>query len=196
MKVNLTTSVLSPAPVRANVRRGVGLLLIHMIIATIQVARAQVSTQLFTLQPGWNSIYLEVQPSDNSTATVFSNLPVASVWTRAERLSSVEFIQDPSEKAFNEAGWLRWFPPARPEALLNNLVAVFANRAYLLRSTNVTPVVWSVSGRPSLRQVGWVPDAYNLRGLPVDPGNPPTFLNFFRHSKAHFNATTGQLQKI
>jgi hypothetical protein len=30
----------------------------------------------------------------------------------------------------------------------------------------------------------------------VDPGAPPTFLNFFRYSKAHYNAASSQLQKI
>src|SRR5262245_39294720 len=173
----------------------IGLPLFVLVVA-LNCAHAQIATQTFTLQPGWNSIYLEVQPADNSTASVFSNLPVASVWTRAERLSSVEFIQNPSEAAFNNPAWLRWFPPARHEALLNNLFTVQANRAYLIKLTNATPITWGVTGRPSLRQVGWVPDACNLRGLPVDPANPPTFLNFFRHSKAHFNATTGQLQKI
>src|SRR5688572_10438830 len=163
---------------------------------TIDCARAQTITQSITLQPGWNAVWLEVQPAANRTDTVFSNLPVASVWTRAERLSSVEFIQDPSEETFNEAGWLGWFHPSRPEAFLGNLFAVHANRAYLIKLTNATPVNWSVVGRPSLRRVSWVPDSYNLRGLPVDPASPPTFLNFLRPSKAHYDAAAGQLQSV
>jgi hypothetical protein len=159
-------------------------------------ACAQVVTQSLTLQPGWNAIHLEVQPADNSADGVFGALPVASVWARAERLASAEFIQNASEAAFNEAGWLRWFHPSRPEAFLNNLHAVHANRSYLVKSTNANPINWSVTGRPALRQTGWVPDAYNLRGLPVDPVTPPTFLNFFRHSAAHFNAASSQLEKI
>src|SRR5437762_14301529 len=95
------------------------------------VARGQNVTQSFTLQPGWNAIYLEVRPADNSTATIFSNLPVASVWTRAERLSSIDSIQDASEELFNRAGWLGWLHPSRPQALPRNLVAFAANRAYL-----------------------------------------------------------------
>ncbi len=159
-------------------------------------AHGQNITQTVTLQPGWNSVYLEVQPSNNAANAVFGSLPVASVWTRAERLSSVDYIQNASEAAFNQAGWLGWFHPSRPEAFLNNLFSVQANRAYLIKSTNATPVVWSVTGRPALRQLDWVPDAYNLRGLPVDPAAPPTFLNFFRHSKAHYNSASGQLEKI
>jgi hypothetical protein len=162
----------------------------------IHSARAQAITQNITLQPGWNAVWLEVQPSANRTDTIFSNLPVASVWTRAERLSSVEFIQDPSEEAFNQSGWLGWFHPSRPDAFLGNLFAVHANRAYLIKVNNSTPVNWSVVGRPSLRRLSWVPDSYNLRGLPVDPASPPTFLNFLRPSKAHYDAAAGQLQSI
>jgi len=159
-------------------------------------AHGQTINQTITLQPGWNSVYLEVQPTNNDANAVFAGLPVASVWTRAERLSSVDYIQNASEETFNEAGWLRWFHPSRSEAFLNNLFSVFANRAYLIKSTNATPVVWDITGRPSLRQQAWVPDSYNLRGLPVDTNSPPTFVNFFRYSKAHYNPTSGQMQKI
>ena len=157
---------------------------------------SQSITQSITLQPGWNAVYLEVQPTNNAANVVFAGLPVASVWTRAERLSSVDFIQNASEANFNEAGWLRWFHPSRPEAFLNNLFAVVANHAYLLKLTNATPVVWNIAGRPGLSPSAWVPDAYNLRGLPVDTNSPPTFLSFFRPSKAHYAAATGQLEKI
>ncbi len=162
----------------------------------LQYCGAQSVTQTITLQPGWNAVYLEVQPSDHTANAVFGGLPVASVWTRAERLSSVDYIQTASEQTYNTASWLRWFHPSRPEAFLNNLFAVFANRAYLVKCTNATPVVWNVTGRPALSQPAWVSDSYTLRGIPVDATNPPSFLNFFRSSTAHYNAGLGQIQKI
>lgn len=158
--------------------------------------KAQNVTQTITLQPGWNAIWIEVQPTNNRASAVFSNLPIVSVWTRAERLTSVDYIQNASEAVFNEAGWLHWLPPWRTESFLNNLFSVFANRAYLIRCTNATPLVWHITGRPSLRQMDWVPDSYNLRGLPVETNATPTFVNFFRNSKAHYNPASGQMQKI
>jgi len=157
---------------------------------------AQAHTQTITLQPGWNAVWLEVRPEDDRSSAVFSQLPVASVWTRLERLSSVDFIQSASEAAFNEAGWQRWFPPSREESFLNNLFAVQANHAYLIKSTNPVPVIWNLTGRPSLRQPDWVPDAFNLRGLPVDPTASPTFLGFFSPSAAHYDSAAGQLQPV
>lgn len=157
---------------------------------------AQNATQTITLRPGWNAVFIEVQPEDNAADTVLGPLPVASAWARAERLTAVDYIQNASEEAFNEAGWLGWFHPSRPEAFLNNLHAVHANRAYLIKCTNAAPIIWNLTGRPSLRQLDWVPDAYTLRGLPVDPAGPPTFLSFFRSSKAHFNTTSGVMERI
>jgi hypothetical protein len=173
-----------------------GWLLAFASLALLRSLQAQSFTQSITLNPGWNAVWLEVQPEDNAADAVFGALPVASVWSRGERTSSADFIQDPSEEAFNQAGWLGWFPPSRPEAFLGNLFAVYANRAYLIKSTNGTPLNWTVTGRPSLRQPEWVPDALNLRGLPVDPASPPTFLKFFLPSPAHYAAAASRLETI
>jgi hypothetical protein len=118
------------------------------------------------------------------------------VWTRQERLAAVEFIQDPSEPVWNKAEWLLHVPADRPEAFENNLFHLQANRAYLVNLSGSAPVALNLTGRPSLRQPEWVPDAYNLRGLPVDPAAPPTFRGFFRGSPAHRDVATGQLRRI
>ena len=44
-------------------------------------ARPQNYTQTFTLQPGWNSLWLEVQPENNDASVVFAGLPLESAWT-------------------------------------------------------------------------------------------------------------------
>lgn len=156
---------------------------------------AQSINQSITLQPGWNAVWLEVEPETNRTNQVFEGLPVSSVWTRLERTTSVEFIQSVSEAAFTKEGWQRWFPPSREESLFNNLFTVQANRAYLIKLSGSAPVIWNLTGRPSLRRPDWVPDSFTLRGAPVDPATPVTFLDFFRHSPAHSTGGTG-LQPI
>lgn len=159
-------------------------------------ARGQTMTQSFVLQPGWNSVYLEVQPADNRADAVFGGLPIATVWTRAERLSSVEFIQNASEDLFNQPGWLAWLNPSRADAFLGNLYAVLPNHAYLIQMTNSAPMTWNVSGRPSFRHSEWVPDSFNLKGLPVDSAIQPTFQEFFRPSVAHYDTAAARLQPI
>ena len=162
----------------------------------VSTGHTQTTTQTITLQPGWNSVYLEVQPSNNAANVVFGGLPLASVWTRAERLSAVDYIQNASEVAFNDAGWLGWFHPSRPEAFLNNLHSIEEPIASLSQIQQHTPVVWTLT--VVLRCGRWNGGAGcpNLRGLPVGPAAPPTFLDFFRYSKAHFNSINGLLEKI
>ncbi|KPA15969.1 hypothetical protein MHK_003823, partial [Candidatus Magnetomorum sp. HK-1] len=46
--------------------------------------------------------------------------------------SSVQFIQDPDSIEWNKDSWLRWVSRESPDAFLNNLFRLNANRAYLV----------------------------------------------------------------
>lgn len=160
------------------------------------ISHAHSLTQTFDLQPGWNAVWLEVDPPDRDPAVVFAQLPLHSVWTFSERLSATDFIQSPETSGWNRALWLGYFPPDSPEARLANLFAILPQRAYLLRLAGTNAVRWSLSGRPTWVTPGWVPDRFNLRGFPVDPALPPTFQQFFRSSPAHFEPRSATLQTI
>jgi hypothetical protein len=177
-------------------RSFLNLLLAFLIVGLAATVKAQSTTQPVTLNPGWNAVWLEVEPQDNATDAVFEDLEIGSVWTWLNPETPAEFIQSVSEAEFKQAGWQRWFPPAREESILNNLFRIQANRAYLIRFDGASPTVWTVTGRPSVRRPVWSPDGFSLRGLPVDPASPPTFLNFFRHSSAHFEAENSTLQPM
>ena len=112
------------------------------------VAPAQTTTQTFLLRAGWNSLWLEAQPANNSVSNVFAGLPLASVWTYVPNGNAVEFISDQNEAPFNDPAWLRSFPAGQPEAFLNNLFAVHAGRAYLVKLTNAATL--TVTGRPAV----------------------------------------------
>lgn len=159
-------------------------------------ARAQSLTQEFLLQPGWNALWIEVDPPDRSPDAVFATLPIASVWTWSERVSATDFIQNPETAGWNRAQWLAWFPPDSPEAPLANLYAVLPQRAYLVRLAGTEPVHASVTGRPIHRTPDWSADRFNLRGFPVDDSVAPTFRQFFRSSSAHFDSRSGRLEPI
>ncbi len=148
-------------------------------------AQTQAATQQLSLVRGWNAVWLEVQPDDNAPGSVFAGAPVASVWTYNSSAGRVDFIQEPSEAAFNRAGWLAFFPPGSPESILSTLFAVHANRAFLIKATD--NAVLTVSGKPVLRPVTWQPDAFTLRGFGLSASAPPTFNAFFNPSSAHSN---------
>ena len=165
-------------------------------IAASHSLASQMETQTFSLHPGWNAIYLEVAPENAATSAVFAGIAVDSVWTFQSQLSSVQFIQDPQEPVWNKSRWAVYVPTNRVESFQNNLFSVQANRAYLVKLGGTATATLSVTGRPSLLQPEWVPNAYNLRGFPVDPSALPTFLAFFGPSPAHYDGTTGQLRSI
>lgn len=153
---------------------------------------AQTTTQTFQLRNGWNSLWLEIEPTNAEIAVAFAGVPVSSVWTYTPA-GAVEFIQDQSEELFNQPGWLPHFPAPRPEAFLTKLHTVNALRPYLVKLTN-GPRTLTITGRPVVRGAKWVADSYNLRGFPVNPAQLPTFATFFSPSPAHAGQRIYQLR--
>ena len=162
------------------------LLLLATLLACAFPTFAQWTSQTFTLRPGWNAIYLEVQPEPKDCDTLFSGIAVESAWAWNRRFSSIQFIQDPNELIVAQPNWLTYLPPTNPSRATMNLYTLDAGHAYLVKlAVNATPVTWTVRGRPVLHAPTWLSDSYNLVGFPVDPVSPPTFQNFFASSPAH-----------
>ena len=143
-------------------------------------------TQSITLDPGWNAVYLNVQPLANSPAEVFRNLPPgSSVWAWTGKHESVQFIQDPNETPIKIPLWLALFT-APDQASLNNLYSINSNSAYLVRLPGGSPpLTLDIVGRPTIRHKEWIPDSLNLVGF--DFFSPPTFEAFFASSPSHKN---------
>ncbi len=178
------------------IRSGLRWLALGLVWGVAGASTAQNITQNFTLKPGWNSIFLEVLPSNPSVAQVFSDPVIASVWEPIVRVTTVSFIQNQNEAPFNRGGWAVYVPTNRPESLNNDLFSVRANHAYLVNVSGTQPVSLAVTGQPSIRQLAFEPDAFTLRGFPVDPGAAPTFQSFFASSPAHYNVASGLLQRM
>lgn len=187
---------IKPQSIWLALRRGALLLGIATLFCASgsRASAASLVKQTFTLHAGWNAVWLDVTPTNKVPASVFSGLPLASAWTYQKRVASVDFIQNADEPVWNRNMWLSYVPTNKPESVANSLYAIPGQRAYLINVTAATSLV--VTGTPELRPTEWVPDAFNLRGFPVDPGVGITFLNFFRNSTAHYDAATSQLQPI
>ena len=55
-------------------------LLIIALLAGTWSSFGQWTTQTISLQPGWNAVFLEIQPEPSESDAVFAGLPVESVW--------------------------------------------------------------------------------------------------------------------
>ncbi len=173
----------------------VALLLITQVAAWAAAAPVPTVTQTLNLNPGWNAVYVEVQPEVNAPATVFGSLPQGStVWAWTGKDSPVQFIQDPNEAAVYKPKWLN-ISTAPAEAALDNLYAIKANTPYLVRVAGNAPVSVAIPGRPTVRHKSWVPDSFNLTGFSFS-ATPPTFATFFASSASHKNQAVYRLNGV
>ena len=141
--------------------------------------------QTFTLKPGWNAIYVEVEPTVNSIESIFSSVPVASVWRWIPKNIGKEFILDPAEGLLSLDGWFGYFPEPKPEAFLTNLHTISANTAYLIKLEDTVDRTITISGTPILIKNKWRSNSFSFTGLPVEKNNEPTFGDYFSGSTAH-----------
>lgn len=170
--------------------------LLLLVFVSPQLLANAVLEQSFTLQPGWNAVFLTVAPDDGVADTsddaeperVFGSIAgLQQVWAWIEPDTSVQYVQDANDIGFNDPGWYGYLPPsAGPHAsVVTNLFKVLGARPYLIKidpAVQSTAQTWSVSGVPVNRIVRWVPDNFTLTGFAVDPalevGETPTFGEF------------------
>ncbi|MGI9241393.1 MAG: hypothetical protein ACR2RV_11370, partial [Verrucomicrobiales bacterium] len=167
------------------------------------VLDAAEQTQTITLVPGWNAVWLEVQPEDASgrpasPETVFAAHAEVDIVSRLlPAKSPVEFVSDPTASSLGADIWLRW----RRSTVIgqNTLGGMRGNSAYLIQNSSAAPINVSITGEVAFHTYDWVPDSYNFVGVPVgaDGGQAPTFGEFFGASSAHpvsriFKLSAGQ----
>jgi hypothetical protein len=155
---------------------------------------AQWVTQTITLNPGWNAVYLEVQPANPDCDAAFTGVPVESVWYWNRRFSSVQYIQDANTLVPGQPDWLTYLPVAHPARATRNLYALKGAGAYLIKlQAGAAQTIWTIRGAPLVRTPNWLSDSLNFVGFPLSPVGAPTFQSFFSGSGAHAGQPMYQL---
>lgn len=155
------------------------------VVAFSSPGRTQWVCQRLSLRPGWNAVFLQVQPEDNACDAVFAGVPVESVWAWNRRSEPVRYVQDPVLLAAGDADWLTYHPPQAGAAAASTLHAVHGGRAYLVKLGGSQDVILRLCGQPVIRAPAWVPESYNLVGLPIASADGTTVDAFFAPSAAH-----------
>lgn len=162
--------------------------------------------QTFTLNAGWNSIYLGVDPINTSELVdpdkpelghtlslmqaVFAGVPgLEGVWTYNQPVTGKDYLIDPGQGMWDEPGWTRFIPDTnvdangQSQAFLTTLHSLHANTAYLVKLKSGAPATTVVvSGKPAPGHHRWQADAYNLAGFPIGVGQAPTVQAFIAGS--------------
>lgn len=159
-------------------------------------ARAQYSVQAIHLEPGWNPVYLEVDPVDASSRNLLERFAgrIESLWSYDNRdageraFEPIEFSEDIEVPPVRVKNRWRVYHPDHPE--VSNLHRLRGSRGYLIQVRNDSePFAVEVTGAPVPSDPWWIPNDYSLKGFPVDPLAPaegrPTFLEYFCGSPVH-----------
>lgn len=159
--------------------------------------RAQWTTQVIRLQPGFNPIHLQVQPPDPGCEAVLGGVPgVREAWMYNRYLQTTTFQSDPAAAGIDQDHWLTWYPKDSPKAFLATLSQLRGGQAYLVKlASNAAPVTLAIRGIPIPPRADWMPDDYVLSGFPVTESGPVTFARFLRDSP-QVSATPGRDSQV
>lgn len=144
---------------------------------------ASLRTQSIVLKEGWNSVWLEVEPTVAKPGEAFALLPIDTVACYIPGRMQQKFLRDPGDAPWREEGWSVWYASSKPEGFLSQLQELPAQRPLLVHAK--ANCIWNVRGQALATVLTWYPDTCTFTGLPVSDDNPPTFDAFFSGSAAH-----------
>lgn len=152
-------------------------------LGATQTHAQSLRTQTLELVPGWNSVYLEVDPSDSSPEILFAGTPVDVVASHSEPGSTAQFATNPGVDMLQGYGWAVWYSPERGDHVLSSLYSVYGGQGYLIHSR--TNASFEITGDVPVLPGKWIPNAYNFVGFTLQSPGEPTFAQFFSSSAAH-----------
>jgi hypothetical protein len=171
-----------------------GLVLVAALPARAQTADVPTRTQSVPLRAGWNSVFIDVEPTNPEPGVVFTNLPVTKVAAFFPSSSPVEYIQDPAAASWKQQGWRMWYAPSMPESAVSDLRSVRGGQGYLVYAS--APATLSVTGEIQLRRYRWRSDSFNFVGFPASGVEPPTFATWFAGSTAQRSDTRASIYSL
>ncbi len=151
-----------------------------VVVATAgNTAMGQWIDRAYSLNSGWNAVYLEIDPVPELADDLFAGLPIAEVWalTPTVNVDGLPDCQDPNDPECTpriETVWDIWLPPSDPASVVTDLRIIRGGRVYLIRAD--APLNLAMAGRPNGTVTRWH-EGYNLQGFHVedDPNDAPTF---------------------
>ena len=155
-----------------------GILAICCLVAG-QSVQGQWVERTYTIQPGWNAIFLDVDPYPNTCRDQFDELPVTGVWARRDAGSTLHVVGGAlPQTLLTDPDWRVFYPSDSPHAAVSDFFILDPGRAYLIQATGTESFDWTVIGIPKVVDREWVEGGLNLTGFHVDPSNPPPLSDF------------------
>ena len=152
------------------------LLLTFASLFLAATAHAQWQSTTYTLNGGWNSIYLHGNATHATLDEFFAAKPeVLEVWRWNPNPNQVGFTSTPLVPSNGTPEWSKWVRGG-PAA---SLIGLTGQSAYLVKCSSAVSV--AIAQRPMPPSNTWVRSGANFLGFPSSKatGNFPTFSNYF-----------------
>lgn len=152
------------------------LLLAFAFLFIAATAHAQWQSNTYTLNSGWNSIYLHGDASYTTPDVLFaSKSEVLEVWRWNPNPDQVGFTSTPLLPSNGTPEWSKWVRGATG----NSLISLTGQSAYLVKCSAAVTV--AIAQRPMPPSNTWVRSGANFLGFPSSKatGNFPTFSSYF-----------------
>lgn len=155
-----------------------------LFFQSADIVRAEaLRTQVIQLNAGWNSVYLEVDPTNADPDELFAGLPIDIVAAPVASGLQAQFSSNPGVSGLDLEGWGCWYEKEDGQSFLDTLFSIHGTQGYLIHCQEATAL--SVTGAVRHSDLKWRPGQFNFVGFSVMTQGAPTFAQFFQGSAAH-----------
>ncbi|NCC50112.1 MAG: hypothetical protein EOM20_02740 [Spartobacteria bacterium] len=138
-------------------------------------------TETFILSNGWNAVYLRGTPFPTALDDQFAGLPIRAVHRSYQQFQTAQFSASSGDALTRSTAWLTWYPPESEHRILTTLWNMNGNASYQIECNS--NCIWTPRGNPVVPYRVWVPNDWNLVGMPVNPATGVTFTEFFQSAR-------------
>lgn len=151
--------------------------------------RAEWKTEDFEVVPGWNAIYLHVDPSHEALELLVQRTPITEVWLWAPSTSTAQFVTSVQDSTDFGSNWISWDSTDSANSSLQKFIGNAAYLVYVATTyhdgladktvSEEQPYTFSLTGKVVPPAYTWTASGQNFIGFSTRPGFEPSFENFF-----------------
>ncbi len=145
-------------------------------LLTGQSLLGQWITESYTLNAGWNGIYLHGDATHITPAKLFENTAVSQVWRWNPNPDQVQFTTSPAVPSESSSEWTVWKRDDPEEQKLNSLIG---QSAYLIFCEGSTATTVQILQRPMPPAATWLVSGANFLGFPAATATKPIMTSYF-----------------
>jgi hypothetical protein len=162
-----------------------------ILLLSSQALLAQWKAESYTLNGGWNAIYLHGDATHSTPAELFKNTAVSQVWRWNPNPNQIQFTSSPATPSESSSEWTIWKRDDPEEQKLSALVGQSAYLVFCDGAASTTSTV-TLPQRPLPPTATWLISGANFLGFPAATATKPIMTSYF----ASFPKATASPAKV